>query len=447
MSLKRKKSEAATRPISQITSAPILLVSNKTGRIRDFPILEASGMKAGHFFRLHPSELIKLPQGSELFMLPDRFAVGYDSASKRFVTVDGYFAVSAFMSPGYAVTYNSAYTEIGHPEILPLFSYGAVALYKGEFYVASVRVDRELRQDLRLMDIRLVRNNVKSYRKLFPKNRLVEHLEGCALTYGCPAAKNFFLKRYEAPLPTSPYCNSECLGCISYQRKPQPSITQPRIKFFPNAREIADVALFHIKNVNDPVVSFGQGCEGEPLLAEKTIREAIKLIRNETQKGIINMNTNASIPRAIERLFDAGLNSIRVSLNSCREEYYLRYYKPKGYRYKDVLRSIEIAKKKKGFVSLNYLTMPGFTDSWRELSSLEKLIERYRIDMIQWRNLNYDPLRYFEKLKAGIDNDSTLGIREAIFYLKKKFPGLMIGYFNPSRGRISLNSLSLKRRG
>ena len=36
------------------------------------------------------------------------------------------------------------------------------------------------------------------------RNRLFRHLETCALTYGCPAAKNLFLCRYEAPLPTSP---------------------------------------------------------------------------------------------------------------------------------------------------------------------------------------------------------------------------------------------------
>ncbi|MCK4423827.1 MAG: hypothetical protein KAV18_07145 [Candidatus Omnitrophica bacterium] len=48
--------------------------------------------------------------------------------------------------------------------------------------------------------------------------------------------------------------------------------------------------------MRQPVVSFGQGCEGEPLLVYKTLSQAIKLIRKQTKKGTINLNTNASRP-------------------------------------------------------------------------------------------------------------------------------------------------------
>ncbi|MFC1817352.1 radical SAM protein, partial [Thermodesulfobacteriota bacterium] len=68
-------------------------------------------------------------------------------------------------------------------------------------------------------------------RQKLPGNRLREHLENCALTYGCPAAKNFFLGRYEAPLPTSRSCNAGCLGCISLQKSGAISNCQERIKF------------------------------------------------------------------------------------------------------------------------------------------------------------------------------------------------------------------------
>lgn len=417
-------------------SKPILVASTKRGRICDFPPLEACGMKGGHFFRLSPTELIKLPYGSELFMLPDRAPVGYDRKTKRFVTLDGYFAVAAFISPGYTVSYSSSYSEIDRPKILPLFAYGAAAFYKGGFYAAAVRVDRERRQDLRFMDIGSVRKNVKACRRLYPKNRLIRHLTDCALKYGCPAAKNFFLSRYEAPLPTSPYCNAKCIGCISHQPPDGCCVTQPRIKFFPAAEEVAEVALHHIRNVRDPVVSFGQGCEGEPLLAEEIVKKSLRLIRNSTGKGIININTNASRPRAIAALFDAGLDSIRVSLNSAREDYYIRYFKPIGYRYKDVIESIDIAKRKRGFVSINYLTMPGFTDAKEEYQALKRLIESRKIDMIQWRNLNYDPLKYFKELRIPADTSRLMGIKEVIRSLKKEFPNLMTGYFNPSRKRI-----------
>jgi molybdenum cofactor biosynthesis enzyme MoaA len=131
-------------------------------------------------------------------------------------------------------------------------------------------------------------------------------------------------------------------------------------------------------------------------------------------------------------LFDAGLNSIRVSMNSVRQEYYDRYYKPAGYTFKDVLRSIRIAKKKNGFVSINYLTMPGFTDSEDEYKALKRFIEAYKIDMIQWRNLNFDPLAYFKIIKCSVLPSDMIGVRQMIASLQKSFLLLKMGYYNPA---------------
>ncbi|MFH1752603.1 MAG: radical SAM protein [Candidatus Omnitrophota bacterium] len=415
---------------------PEIVVSDNKGNIYSIPDLEGAGMKAGSFFRLRPADLISLPHGSELFMLPDRLAVAYDPSAGRFTALDGLLAVAAFVSPGFTIEHNASYVEIGRPKALPLFSYGAVVFYKGGFHVAATRVDREKRQDLRLMKMCEVRRGAKRLRKIFPNNRLVRHLEGCALLYGCPAAKNFFLKRYEAPLPTSPYCNARCIGCISYQARRGCPATQPRIKFTPTPEEIAETALYHIDNVRDPVVSFGQGCEGEPLLAHRTIKRAIEIIRARTGKGMINMNTNASLPDEISSLFDVGLGSIRVSLNSARRIYYERYYKPRKYTFADVIRSIKNAKARSGFVSINYLISPGFTDTKDELRALKGLIERGRIDMIQWRNLNFDPLGYLREMGHKSRIRDIVGIKEAIKDIKREFPNLMMGYFNPSKARI-----------
>jgi MoaA/NifB/PqqE/SkfB family radical SAM enzyme len=419
-------------------------VADSKGRIYPIPGISPCGMKAGLFFKLSAKDLIEIPSGSELFIMPGRLAIGYDAVSNDFVEIDKdpyskneCFAVSAFVSPGYAITYNSCYIEKKNARLLPLFSYAAVCLYKDKFHVAAIRVDRELRQDLRFMSVNNIKTGIKQARKLFPKNRLFRHLERCALCYSCPAAKNLFLKRYEAPLPTSPYCNSRCIGCISYQPDKRCSITQPRIKFVPTPEEISEIALFHMDNVKDPVVSFGQGCEGEPLLAGKVIEKAVRMIRNHTKKGIINLNTNASKPYTIKRLFDAGLNSIRVSLNSGQKDYYDRYYKPIGYEFNDVIKSIKEAKRASGFISINYLSIPGFTDSGKEFNALSSLIDKTRVDMIQLRNLNIDPAYYFRSIRFSTEANELLGMSEVIKKIKSEFPHLMLGYFNPSRKRIN----------
>ena len=169
----------------------------------------------------------------------------------------------------------------------------------------------------------------------------------------------------------------------------------------------------------------------------EVLEGAIILIRKETKKGVINLNTNASKPQTVEKLRLAGLNSMRVSLNSVRGKFYNAYYKPNGYAFKDVILSIQAMKKLGGFVSINYLVMPGFTDQKEEAAALFDFISTTKIDMIQWRNLNYDPVDYFRKMKlydVGARHAvplRTIGISQLIENVKKNFPKLRHGYFNP----------------
>ena len=167
-----------------------------------------------------------------------------------------------------------------------------------------------------------------------------------------------------------------------------------------------------------------------------TLIDAVRIIRRNTPKGMINLNTNASKPDLIGRLFDEGLDSIRVSMNSVREKPYTKYYRPKGYLFKDVLSSIRTAKKAGGFVSVNYLVMPGLTDSAGEVKSLRRFLDDMDIDMIQWRNLNYDPLAYFRELGLKVSPSEMTGVGNVIGMVKKEYPGVMHGYFNPSKRRV-----------
>jgi len=124
------------------------------------------------------------------------------------------------------------------------------------------------------------------------------------------------------------------------------------------------------------------------------------------------------------------LDSIRVSLNSCRAEYYHAYHRPKGYQFEDVMLSIKIMKEMGGFVSLNYFVMPGFTDDEKEVEALRQLLRTTGIDLIQLRNLNIDPEWYLQSLKLPRQRKS-MGMRNLIHALQSEFPSLHLGYFNP----------------
>ena len=110
------------------------------------------------------------------------------------------------------------------------------------------------------------------------------------------------------------------------------------------------------------------------------------------------MNTNGSLPANLKRLFDAGLDSVRISMNSVRNKCYEAYFRPKSYRFADVLKSIDLALANEKFVAINYLNCPGFSDTPREVDALINFLENHPIDMIQWRNLNFDPIRYWKKM-------------------------------------------------
>ena len=398
-------------------------------------------MAGEDLFLLTESGTIDMPFGSELMMMPQRKPIVYSFEKNKFETLEfnpyepgeKVFPVAVFNSPGYVNKYFPAYENEPDAALMPLFSYGAAGFGKSGFKSAAIYIDDEPRQDLRMMPEKKILAGIEAMREKYPDNRLMRHLENCATTYSCPAGKNFFLKRYEAPLPTARTCNAKCLGCISLQKDSLITSPQNRILFTPDPHEIFEVATEHFSNVEKAVVSFGQGCEGEPLTAFKVLEPAIKKIRQHTSSGTINLNSNASMPDLVEKLFDTGLDSLRVSINSVRKPCYDAYFRPNGYELKDVFKSIETGLNKKKFVSLNYINCSGLTDSELEFEALVKFLKTFPVNMIQWRNMNYDPQGYCKTMFKAGGKSRPLGIEFVIDELKKLFPDLIHGYFNPPK--------------
>lgn len=434
MNKPHKKPTCSTRPITAV-------VANDRGEIFDLAGYGAVGCDGPVQECLDVGWTCNLPHGSELMFLPDRVPLVYDLQSNAVVAMaenpfapgEAIYPVAAFNSPGYVITHTGAWEEGARAVPLPLFSYGAVGWHRGKFRSAVLQVDKEPRQDLRRMPADKVAAGVQDLRQTLAGNRLRAHLENCALNYGCPAGKNFFLGRYEAPLPASTTCNARCLGCLSLQSDETISCSQERINFTPSPEEIAQVALTHIKRVKQAVVSFGQGCEGDPLMATDTIARAIREIRSRTEHGTINMNTNGSLPDKIDTLLAAGLDSLRISMNSVREACYTAYFRPRGYRFRDVLHGIDLALGRGVHVAVNYLNCPGFNDTPEEAAALVDFIHRHPVNMIQWRNLNYDPLRYRQAMNAAARHSRPTGVRRLLDQTMQAFPRLRYGYFNPPK--------------
>jgi pyruvate-formate lyase-activating enzyme len=418
---------------------PSLILSDPEGNIFDHPHLKLGGRSGDRMDLPHPSELVPLPKGSQLFTMPGRIPIGWDDGKKLFipsekVRVGGKevdcSAVAAFLPPGYIRSLLPAARSMPKAPHLPLWAYSSVGWKDGRFWATGLLIDPNPHWNPKyFQNDRILARKVGRSLEKSSENRLLKQLSRCALEYHCFAAKNVFFRRWECPLPTSPTCNAECIGCISLQPSECCPASQERIHFIPTVDEVLGVALPHLQEAEDAIVSFGQGCEGEPLMQWCLLEKSIRQMREKTDRGTINLNTNGSFPKRVKTLCDAGLDSIRVTLNSPHPKFFRRYHNPKGFTFQRIIDSLVEAKERDLYTSINLLVFPGFTDREEEVEGLIELIKKTRLDLIQMRNLNIDPDRYLKAMGRG----SGMGISKMIDGLKKEFPSLQFGYYNRTK--------------
>ncbi len=423
-----------------LQQSPYILYSDGNGNIFEDTSLFVTGRTGWDAIPVPEDEWIELPEGGQLYELPGRRGIGIDVETGDMRLCEKGWAVAAFIPPAHTGYYLAAYETAPDAPTLPLFCYTAAGWFNEKTYVPCVRIEQDIRQDSEGYDQELIEKSVAKALEIYPHNRLVQHLaNNCALTYQCPAARNYFIGRWECPIPSSPACNANCVGCISFQPEEETIFsTQDRLTFKPSAEEIVEYTVPHLETAPFPIVSFGQGCEGEPLLMWQTIKESIIQIRKHTDKGSININTNGSMPEAVEELCKVGLNSIRVSLNSVRKHIYEPYYCPNNYAFEDIIESLKVMNRHGGWTSINYFVFPGMTDSIEEYEALRKVIKETGLKMIQWRNFNIDPDWYLGKINVA-DAGECLGVKQLMDLIKEEFPDLKYGYFNPPIERIKGN--------
>ena len=399
------------------------LIANDAGEIFDVPEAEGVGRVGEKFFKFQPKDLIKLPDSADLMFLPQRQAIGFRRG--KFFSLEGQ-AVSAILPQGYTRTHLPAFKKIPNAQILPLYGYTAVVLYKDELYTAAIYTDENHKWNPEHYNTPKLKNFIRRVKKDLPNNRIVVQVAKCSLEWHCLAAQNLFYRRWECGVPTSPTCNANCLGCISLQAAECCPSPQSRINFVPTVEEIAAVGIYHLNHAPEGIISFGQGCEGEPSLQAENICAAIKKIRATTSKGQININTNAGFTASIKKIVDAGLDSMRVSIISANPDNYQKYYRA-GYKLDAVKNSIRYALDKNVHVSLNMLYMPGFNDRESEFAAWKNFLEELPVQMIQIRNLNYDPDEFFAVMPPA---KNFLGTKKFLRELQKIFPALTIGNFS-----------------
>lgn len=384
---------------------PGLAYCDRAGRIffdgRREPLADGGVLRTAY-----RDELIPAPAGSVPMILPERRPRTSRGVERR------RHALAVILPPGFTRLLLPAYEPGRDAPALPLFGYTFACVVDDALHVSAMRTDEHEDWQPRHFDSGQLEALLERRIAADPGNRVLRQVALCSREYGCFTAQNVFLETGEAALPVSPRCNARCVGCISEQDVdagvPSP---QRRIDDEMVAEELSRVALHHLERVPDGIVSFGQGCEGEPLLRSIAIARTIETVRARLTNGTINLNTNGSLPSALARCVDAGLQAVRVSLNSFRPNVYAAYYRPVGYDLDDVFASIRLASERGLRVSLNLLTHPGVTDDAAELVAMREFLTGVRVDMIQTRSLNIDPQSYFAVTGRP---ERPLGMRVAI---------------------------------
>ncbi len=424
-----------------------LLFADDRGRVYDHPELLAA-VRSGDDLLAPPEPPVPLPDGATLTMLPGRRPVGLDPATGAAVILREVrlgrrtvvpHAVGATLPPGFTRTFlpaaaRPALPTAGATPILPQWAYTAAGLGEGGAPVAwALHTDRRRHWSPATHSTPDLPAAVERMLAESP-NPIYRQLSRCALEWRCFTAQNTFFLRDEGAIPSSAACNAACIGCLSETQEGMPPSSHERIPVAPTAEEMAEVALRHLERARGRVmVSFGQGCEGEPLLRWKELERTIRLVRARTGRGSLHANTNGSLPGPLRRLVRAGLDSVRVSLNSASPDLYGAWYRPRGYALRDVVRGIRAAKDAGAYVALNLLTFPGVTDREEEAERLCRLVARTGVDQVQTRPLAVDPDVYMELARGHGGRGPAIGIRALVRALRSARPGLVVGNFSRSR--------------
>lgn len=403
-----------------------LVYADEKGQVYDHPEYLAVARSGESFLEILEEELIPLPEGATLVSLPHSKPIGLDPDTGEMAALEG-SAVGALLPQGFTRLLLPGYLKTDQDYKFPLFGYTAVVWKDDQFYVAARQSDEHDKWNPANCSYEEVKVKVHELVTQYPENRVIEHLSNCALEYECLTASNTFLNRWEGALPVSYSCNAGCFGCISEQPDDSGFVApQTRMNFKPHVDELVEVMLHHLKTP-ESIISFGQGCEGEPSTQVQLITESMRRVREKTDMGYININTNGGLTDHIRAIVDAGLDLIRVSTISAIDEHYNAYYRPRGYNLQNVEKSLRYCADKGVYSSINYLCFPGVFDREEEMEAMIEFIRRTGVKLIQLRNLNIDPDSYLSMIPKP--QGELFGMKQAIEIYQQELPDVVIGSY------------------
>src|SRR5215203_4597069 len=155
--------------------SPYILYSDGKGNIFEDTSLYVVGRSGWDAMPIPGDEWIELPEGGQLYELPQRRGIGIDVKTGEMRLCEKGWAVAAFIPPAHTAFYLAAYETLDNAPTLPLFCYTAAGWLNNKFYVPAVRIEQDIRQECAGFDQKKVEHEVERLLKVYPTNRLVAH--------------------------------------------------------------------------------------------------------------------------------------------------------------------------------------------------------------------------------------------------------------------------------
>lgn len=411
---------------------PNLVYANKRGQIFDHTELYMAARSAGFNFVPYEIELVELPKEANLYLMQNTVPVAYNQDTTNMEDFPGGAAVAAILPQPYLRLFLPAYT-CAEGEQLPPMAYTAIGWLEEKFVTPALQMDKLRPVNVNSTETALAK--AAEAKEKFPKNKLIPFLEECISQNACSMAADIFTGGYECAIPvsmahcTEPVIPSAALatGCSGLRK----------LNFTPSSRDIIEVAMFYADQTKKPLITFGSACEGDPVMVAETVAKAIKVIKKNRPDATVSYIGCAGFPDKMKMLYEAGLDSVRLTVNSVNPSTYERFYRPKGFTFDGIYKSIELAHRAGVFVSLGLETLPGLNDRESETQALMDFIEAFKIDLIQMSNLDGDPNAIFQLYNFKFEE--IHGIKNMLKLLKKRFKSLKFGYYNRNKDDFNID--------
>ena len=393
---------------------PNLLVSDGRGNLIEIPELKMSGM--GFIRPLAPetSQLMPMPEQSQLVDLLGRNAIGYDASLSNFIPFREYggkrvYPVACVLNSNHLQLMRTAFsTNLDAPRLAE-YNYTAVGILDGQHFVAAQTIRDQVSGILDEATKTEAADTAASLSGKFPGNQIAEYwATNWKSEFRSTSALNFILQRGRLVLPLS-VLKSGSHGEDS--RKPVQ----------PTTRELIDVAVAHLEHASEAEVCFAVDVRNET-----TIAEIVAQVRKQTRRGIIEISAHGNNPSAIRAVCELQIDRMVIKLNSLQEEYFQRLHQSNNVLFKNVIESIETAGQFSSELVLHYDVFPGLTDHPEEMDALSHALRTQKINALRPVNLNIDPDWYVDELRLFNLSREQIGMNAWLEEIRNRFENITL---------------------